>query len=60
MRLVDVMIGQRCIVVLPDRDVDMGLIERDEMIQLQRTPTATGERIDVAKMRRPARDDGGA
>lgn len=55
-RLVDVMIGQRCIVVLPDRDVDMGSLSPDEMIQIQRKPTATGETIEVVKMRRPVRE----
>ena len=55
-RLVDVMIGERCIVILPDRDVDMGMLKPDEMIQLRRKPAATGETIEVAKMRRPARD----
>ena len=55
-RLVDVMIGERCIVILPDRDVDMGLLKADEMIQLQRKSSATGETIEVTKMRRPARD----
>ena len=56
-RLVDVMIGQRCVVILPDRDVDLGMLGADEMIQLQRKATATGETIEVTKMRRPARDE---
>ena len=42
--------------ILPDRDVDMGMLKPDEMIQLRRKPAATGETIEVAKMRRPARD----
>lgn len=57
LRLVDVMIGQRCVVVLPDRDVEMGMLNADEMIQLQRIPAATGETIEVIRMRRPARDE---
>jgi len=52
-----VMIGQRCVVILPDRDVDLGMLGADEMIQLQRKATATGETIEVTKMRRPARDE---
>lgn len=56
-RLVDVMIGELCIVILPDRDVDMGLLKPDEMIQLRRVPAATGETIEVAEMRRPARNE---
>lgn len=36
MHLVDVMIGERVTVVLPDRDVDVGLLAADEQVQLSR------------------------
>jgi hypothetical protein len=32
--LVDVMIGQRCIVILPDREVDVGVLGPDEAVRL--------------------------
>ena len=50
LHLVDVMIGRRCIVILPDRDVDLGILGADEMIRLE--PSATGEVIEVRKIRR--------
>jgi hypothetical protein len=54
LRLVDVMIGQRCIVVLPDRDVEVGILGPDEVIQLQSKTTAAGETIEVHKIPRRA------
>ena len=35
LHLVDVLIGSRSIVILPDRDVEIGVLGPDEMIQLQ-------------------------
>jgi hypothetical protein len=58
--LVDVMIGARRIVILPDRDVDLGSLDADEMIQLESKPTATGEVLEVRKItvqRRPTPQD---
>jgi hypothetical protein len=48
MHLVDVMIGERLIVVLPDRDVEVGVLEADELVQLNRT----GAEISVKRIRR--------
>jgi hypothetical protein len=36
MHVVDVMIGERITVVLPDRDVEVGLLAPDELVQLSR------------------------
>lgn len=49
LHIVDVMIGTRCIVILPDRDVDIGPLGPGEMIQVECRMTATGEAIEVQK-----------
>ena len=43
------MIGNRCIVILPDRDVDMGVLASDEMIEF----SGTGMAIEPRKVKRP-------
>lgn len=48
LRLVDAMIGSRCIVILPDRDVDIGLLGPDEMIELRNE----GAGIEPRKVKR--------
>jgi hypothetical protein len=52
MHLVDIMIGERSIAVLPDRDVDLGVVGADEMITLERRVTPQGPVIDVRKVKR--------
>jgi hypothetical protein len=52
MHIVDVMIGTRCIVILPDRDVDIGPLGAGEMIQVESRMTATGDVIEVCKAKR--------
>ena len=52
LHMVDVMIGTRCIVILPDRDVEVGTVGPDEMIQLECKTSATGEVIEVQKVKR--------
>ena len=52
MHLVDVMIGEHVIVILPDRDVEIGVIPADEMITLEPTMTALGMRIEVRREKR--------
>ena len=52
MHVVDVMIGDRSTVVLPDRDVEIGTVAADELVQLEKTMTAFGERIEVYKIKR--------
>jgi hypothetical protein len=52
--LVDVSIGTRWIAILPHRDVDIGTLDPDEMIQVDTSMTATGEVLDVRKVKAPA------
>ncbi len=52
MDLVDVMIGEHVIVVLPDREVDVGITAADEFVTLSRTLTAAGQLIEVSKTKR--------
>jgi hypothetical protein len=52
LHLVDVMIGARCIVIQPDRDVEVGILAADEMVQLQSRMTPTGAVIEVHKVKR--------
>lgn len=52
--LVDVLIGQRSIVILPDRDVEVGVLEHDEVLRLAYQNTATGQVIEVSKIKRVA------
>jgi hypothetical protein len=52
LHLVDVMIGPRCIVILPERDVEIGELGPDEMIHLACKPTAAGLIIEASKIRR--------
>jgi hypothetical protein len=56
LHLVDVMIGSRWIAILPDRDVDIGHLAPDEMIELQSERTASGETLEVRKVKRIAVD----
>ena len=43
MHVVDVMIGEHATVILPDRDVDIGIVAADELVRLDKRLTATGE-----------------
>jgi len=52
--LVDVLIGQRSIVILPDRDVELGVLAHDEVLQLACKAVATGQVIEVSKIKRMA------
>ena len=49
LHLVDVMVGSHCIVILPDRDVDIGILAPDEMIQLQ--SAGAGMAVEVQKVK---------
>jgi hypothetical protein len=51
-RQVLVCIDKRTIVILPDRDVDLGIIGDDELIVTQETRGPSGLRLDALKMRR--------
>ena len=50
--LVDVLVGQRSIVVLPDRDVELGVLNSDDRVHLAYKNTPTGRVIEVSKVRR--------
>lgn len=52
--LVDVLIGQRSIVILPDRNVELGILADDEGLHVAYRNTATGPAIEVSKIKRPA------
>jgi len=49
--LVDVLIGTRSIVILPDRDIDLGTLGPDESIHLEVTHTAAGRVIEACKIK---------
>ena len=51
MHVVDVMIRDRSIVILPDREVDLGVVGADEMVRLNKRTTALGEFIEVEKFK---------
>ena len=52
LHLVDVMIGVRCIVILPDREVEIGDLGPDEMIHLACRDTPSGVVFDATKIKR--------
>jgi hypothetical protein len=52
MHVVDVMIGEHSIVILPDRDVDLGRIAADEFVRLDKKTGPSGEFIEVHKVKR--------
>jgi hypothetical protein len=52
MDLVDVMIGEHVIVILPDREVGLGIVAADELVTLSKKLTAAGEFIEVSKTKR--------
>ena len=39
---VDVWIGKRCIIILPDGEKDLGIVAADEEVRIDRTMTVTG------------------
>jgi hypothetical protein len=47
-----VMIGLRAIVILPDKDVDLGPIGDDEMVVTEETRTARGIQLNAVKLKR--------
>lgn len=49
---VHVRVGPRTVVILPDRDVDLGVVGDDERILMRRTVTPLGVREDVEKVKR--------
>jgi hypothetical protein len=49
--LVDVQIGLRSVVILPDRDVELGVLGPDEAIHLECRNTAMGRVIEASKVK---------
>lgn len=47
-----VKIGTRAIVILPDKDVDLGPVQDDEMVVTQEKMTAQGVELDAIKLKR--------
>jgi len=45
-----VLIGKRTIVMLPDRDVDLGILGEDERVVIGRLETPVGPRFDALKL----------
>jgi hypothetical protein len=52
--LVDILIGTRAIVILPDREVDLGTLGADEMIQLGHAMNGPERVVAVHKVKRAA------
>jgi hypothetical protein len=51
---VDVWIGRRCILLLPDGEKDIGIVEADEEVRIDRRMTAAGPVYVAEKFRVPA------
>jgi hypothetical protein len=49
--LVDVLIGLRSIVILPDREIELGVLGSDDRIHLEYKNTAAGRVIEVFKVK---------
>jgi hypothetical protein len=54
MHIVDVVIGTRSIVLLPDREVEIGMISGGETVRLDRHGSGPTERIEVYKVQQRA------
>ena len=53
LHLVNVLIASRCIVILPDREVEIGTLAHDEGIQVEMKKTYAGETLEVRKVKKP-------
>lgn len=47
-----VCVGRHCYVILPDRDVDLGIVADDEIVLTVVEPTPAGARLDAVKIRK--------
>jgi hypothetical protein len=52
MHVVDVMIGEQSIIILPDREVDLGIIAEGEIVRLEKRMDGDREVIDVIREKR--------
>ena len=52
MHQIDVMVGERLTVVLPDRDVEVGLVASDELVQLSRNASGVLSAEKMSGLRR--------
>jgi hypothetical protein len=57
MHMVDVMVGERLTVVLADRDVEVGVLAPDELVQLSRNASGV---VSIERIRRAAHGRGQA
>jgi hypothetical protein len=53
MHMIDVMIGEHAIIILPDRDVEIGVVAPDEVVILGKRLTPAGEVVEAHKVKRP-------
>ncbi len=51
-RQVSVWIGQRCIVILPDREIDLGVVGPGEVVMSTSKPGASGVEYGAVKLSR--------
>jgi hypothetical protein len=51
MDMIDVKINEHLIVVLPDREVEVGLVAADELVLMGKRMTAAGEVVEVHKIK---------
>jgi hypothetical protein len=52
--MVDVMIGEHSTAILPDGEVEIGVLAANEQVRIGRTFTATGVKVEVDKVKRAA------
>jgi len=60
MHLIDVMIRDYTIVILPDRDVEVGIVAADELVTLDKRMTAAGNVLEVRKIKAQTQPHSGA
>jgi hypothetical protein len=60
MHLIDVMIRDYTIVILPDRDVEVGVVAADELVTLDKRMTAAGNVFEVRKIKAQTQPHSGA
>ena len=53
-REVDVMIGEQSTVILPDGEIDIGMLAADEQVRIARKFIGAGVKIQVDKVKRAA------